>query len=119
MLFRGWKFKGRVINRDVGLGLVDDDFLFVWPAFSAGLEGKRKEDAGDFFVVANIGLYFYLCALLDPLRRLANFQESIRIEINESYVAILPNYFELVRRCPVDVFSTEILHRAPLCLPIN
>src|SRR5260370_35212043 len=104
MLFRGWKFEDRVIHRNVWFSLVDDDFLFVGSAFSAGFEGKRKKDAGDFFVVANIGLYFHLCALLDPLRRLANFQESIRIEINKSYVTILPNYFELVRRRPVAFF---------------
>src|SRR5437016_13855081 len=101
MLFRGWKFEDRVINRDIGLGLVDVDFLLVWAAFAAGLNGKRKKDAGDFFVVANIGLHFHLCALLDPLRRLANFQESIGIEINESYVAVLADHFELVCQGPV------------------
>src|SRR6266480_3487123 len=91
----------------------------IRPPIAAGLNGEGQKDAGNFFVVANIGLYFHLCALLDPLRRLTNFQKSIRIEINESYVTILPNHFELVRRRPVDVFSTKILQRAPLCLPIN
>src|SRR5437588_12643491 len=119
MLFRGWKFEDRVINRGIGLGLVDDDFLFVWPAFAAGLNGKRKKDAGDFFVVAHIGLYFHLRALLNPLRRLANFQESVGIEINKSYIAIFADHFELVRQSAVDVFRAKILNRASLRLPID
>src|SRR6266403_3894077 len=98
MLFRSWKFEDRVISHDVGFGLVDDDFLFVGVAFAAGLNGKRKKDAGNFFVVAHIGLYLHLRALLHPLRSFADFQESIRIEINKSYVAILSNHFALVGR---------------------
>src|SRR5207244_6236286 len=107
ILFRGWKFEDRVINRNVGFCFVDDDFLFVWSAFAAGLNGKRKKDAGNFFVVAHIGLYLHLCTLLHPLRSLTNFQESIVIEINRSYVAVLANHFELVRQGAVDVFRAE------------
>src|SRR5437870_11378694 len=37
-----WKFEDRVINRNVGFRLIDDDLLFVWPAFAARLNGKRQ-----------------------------------------------------------------------------
>src|SRR5436190_1709011 len=96
--------------------LPEDSFT---PAFAAGLNGKRKKDAGNFFVVAHIGLYLHLCALLHPLRSLANFQEGIGIEINKSYVTVLANHFELVRQGAVDVFRAEILDCAALCFPIH
>ena len=63
------KLKYGVIDRDVGFGFFDDDFLFVGRAFAPGFDREREENAVDFFVIAEIGFDFDLRALLDALSR--------------------------------------------------
>ena len=112
------KVENAVIDADVGFAFVDDRFLFVVRSFASGFYRKRNEYAADLFIIAQVGLYFHLRAVLDALVDDANLQKVIGIEINEVNVAIFADDLQLVRQRAVDVFRPQIIDCASLGLPV-
>src|SRR5438270_6681329 len=104
--------KDSVVDRHVSFGLLNNDFLFVRIAFASGLNRKRNKDAADFFVIANIRLDFLLRAMPDPLRQNPDFEEMVRIEINEIYIPIFASDFNFVGGSSIDIFASEIFESA-------
>src|SRR5215217_2552293 len=111
--------KNRVVYRHVGFHLVDDDALLVCRALRSLLNRRRNKHASRFFIVAQIFLHFFVRSVSRALAQHADLQEMVRIEIDETHISILPDYFYLVRERSVDVLGPEILDGAPLCFPID
>jgi hypothetical protein len=111
--------KDRVIDRHIRFRLFNDDLLFIWIALAPGLQGKRNENTGDFFVITDVRLYFCLCTLHHSLRDHTNLEKMIRIEVNKIHVPILAHHLELMRLRSIHVFRSEIFDRALLSLPID
>ena len=84
-----------------------------------GLDRERNEHAADFFVIADVGLGFFLRAVPNPLRQNPDFEKMIWIEVNKIHVAIFPDHFDFVGRRSIDIFAAEIFNRTSFCFPID
>ena len=60
--------ENRIVNRQIGLGFFDDNFLFVRVALAPGFDRGRKH-AGGLFIISEISFNFLLCTVFDPLRQ--------------------------------------------------
>ena len=67
LLGSGWEMKNRVIDWHVGLRFIDNDLLLVRPALAASLDRGGNKHAAGFFVISEIGLNLFLCAVSDAL----------------------------------------------------
>src|SRR6266852_9186224 len=96
-----------VIDRSVGLGLLDGEVRRPRPALSALVDGRGNPHARDLAVRAQVRLGDLFAAAYAALVDDADLEEGVRIEEDVLHVAVLERDAELVRGRAVDVFDAQ------------
>src|SRR5271155_13526 len=109
----------RAVERRVGIGLVELDFLAVRGALGARNLLEGEVDARHLLVVAVIGDRLHGYAVPDAAVDGADIEEVVRVEVHEGDVAVGPRHAQLLGIGAVDVLGAEIIELVPLGLVVD